>query len=311
MIRIQQENGKEIIVGVVHEKLPDFCFCCGFIGHQYRECAQYKGQPKENLAYGAWLKAIPLADRTKFQRGKDRDRSEQQRKENSGETEHTHHQHSNPRRENGSGSQQCHEITRSPSPKSKLVGEITDKPSMSQGMEPKKDQIRQKKQPEVTELEERPGRVCQREGNTIEIKNMEGKRESQTPLMGLEPQQPNSMHMNLKEVVVDSASSSKQPKSKWRRWKSQARRTTNETNKKGLNMNSKRANSIQTTPNPKSKKLKLTSPNKRPSKQVTSISPSAKLKLSWDITAMEVAEVEDVTGKEASAAAGLQPRRQQ
>ncbi|KAL9451795.1 hypothetical protein AB3S75_013380 [Citrus x aurantiifolia] len=64
VIRIQQENGKEIMVGVVYEKLPDFCFCCGFIGHQFRECAQYKGQPKENLAYGAWLKAISLADRT-------------------------------------------------------------------------------------------------------------------------------------------------------------------------------------------------------------------------------------------------------
>lgn len=76
-------------------------------------------------------------------------------------------------------------------------------------------------------------------------------------------------------------------------------------------MNSKRANSAQTTPSPKSKKLKFSSPNKRPSKQVTSISPSANLNLSWDITAMEVAEVEVVAGKEVSAVAGLQPHRQQ
>ena len=70
-------------------------------------------------------------------------------------------------------------------------------------------------------------------------------------------------------------------------------------------MNSKRANYAQTATSPKSKKLKLTSPNKSSSKQVTCISPLAKLKLSRDITAMEVAEVEVVAGKEVLVAVGL------
>lgn len=77
VIRIQQEDGKEILVGVTYEKLPDFCFCCGYIGHQYRECATYKGQPKEELAYGAWLRAIPLPERTRFQRSKERGNRDQ------------------------------------------------------------------------------------------------------------------------------------------------------------------------------------------------------------------------------------------
>lgn len=53
ILRIQQEDGKEIPFEAVYEKLQDFCFCCCYIEHQYRERAIYKGWTKEELAYMA------------------------------------------------------------------------------------------------------------------------------------------------------------------------------------------------------------------------------------------------------------------
>lgn len=73
ILKIQQKDGGEIPVGAIYEKLPGYCFCCGFIGHQYRECAMYKGQPNKEMAYGAWLKAAPLTDQIRSQRNKEKE----------------------------------------------------------------------------------------------------------------------------------------------------------------------------------------------------------------------------------------------
>lgn len=80
ILKIQQEDGGEIPVAVIYEKLPEYCFCCGFIGHKYRECAMYKGQPNEEMTYGAWLKAAPLTDRIRGQRNKEKEVKEQRRR---------------------------------------------------------------------------------------------------------------------------------------------------------------------------------------------------------------------------------------
>ena len=69
----EEGNKKEDIPMLVHyERLHDFCFCCGHIGHQYMECRYYKSQSKDKLAYDSWLKATTMAERLRQSRWNDR-----------------------------------------------------------------------------------------------------------------------------------------------------------------------------------------------------------------------------------------------
>lgn len=62
---------------ILYEKLPNFCFCCAHIGHQYRECLKYMGQQKEDLPYGEWMRAVTQAERVKQNRMRERTNCEQ------------------------------------------------------------------------------------------------------------------------------------------------------------------------------------------------------------------------------------------
>ena len=44
--------------------------------HQYRECLKYKGQPKEKLTFGGWMKAITPAERARQNKTKNREKKE-------------------------------------------------------------------------------------------------------------------------------------------------------------------------------------------------------------------------------------------
>ncbi|XP_006485824.1 uncharacterized protein LOC102613298 [Citrus sinensis] len=68
---LKLEDGGQISLRIAYEKLPDFCFCCGLIGHQFRECLDYKGQSKDDLTYGAWMRAQTRAERARQARDKD------------------------------------------------------------------------------------------------------------------------------------------------------------------------------------------------------------------------------------------------
>lgn len=74
LIELEQEGEDEedIPMRVMYERLPDFCFCCGRIGHQYRECVYYKSQSKDEMSYVPWLKALTITEKLKQDRRKDR-----------------------------------------------------------------------------------------------------------------------------------------------------------------------------------------------------------------------------------------------
>lgn len=73
---LQQEEDK-IPMSILYEKLSDFCFRCAHIGHQYRECLNYKGQQNEDFAYGGWMRAITQVEKVKQNRSREKVNREQ------------------------------------------------------------------------------------------------------------------------------------------------------------------------------------------------------------------------------------------
>lgn len=41
---------------MTYEKLPDFCYGCGCLGHIIKGCESNSGTVEEELPYGAWLR---------------------------------------------------------------------------------------------------------------------------------------------------------------------------------------------------------------------------------------------------------------
>ncbi|KAL0416806.1 UNVERIFIED_CONTAM: hypothetical protein Slati_3512500 [Sesamum latifolium] len=62
-MKIQTVLGDEQLLRFTYERLPNFCYFCGHLGHTTRSCElQYSDgfvDPGENTPIGAWLRAIP------------------------------------------------------------------------------------------------------------------------------------------------------------------------------------------------------------------------------------------------------------
>lgn len=69
-------QGKDLRVDFKYERLPTFCFVCGMIGHQLKDCEEaverydegFEGIDERELPFGHWLRASPLPKQNPEQR---------------------------------------------------------------------------------------------------------------------------------------------------------------------------------------------------------------------------------------------------
>lgn len=61
-------------IPVTYERLPSFCYWCGIIGHNYRECEtwqeeeeRYKEVQESKIPFGEWLRSSPMKKAYVFQ----------------------------------------------------------------------------------------------------------------------------------------------------------------------------------------------------------------------------------------------------
>lgn len=55
------ERGDEVIIILTYERVPDFCYKCGVLGHSHRECGMVSIESSK-LDYGPWLRAQKLGN---------------------------------------------------------------------------------------------------------------------------------------------------------------------------------------------------------------------------------------------------------
>lgn len=140
---------------------------------------------------------------------------------------------------------------------------------------------------------------------------MEGTRKGKEIRVGQAIEQPNDNptdEQSSEQEVVNIELKSKQSRPKWKRWKNQARETNKKQSSKLGHSSSKRSSSEAKWESPNRKKAKKTSLSKEDQTTSPIKSPSAKFKLSWEVTTMEVMDVSESARKDLSAEAGLQPQ---
>lgn len=66
--QVRQRDGSTVVVEVKYERLPNFCYCCGVLGHIERDCLNVGEDDKdEERLWGSWLRASPRRGRLKME----------------------------------------------------------------------------------------------------------------------------------------------------------------------------------------------------------------------------------------------------
>lgn len=55
-------------IPITYEKLPDFCYSCGRLGHVVKDCDEHLGTENSQLQYGSWLRAPVQSYRSRIGR---------------------------------------------------------------------------------------------------------------------------------------------------------------------------------------------------------------------------------------------------
>ncbi|KAL9462516.1 hypothetical protein AB3S75_000507 [Citrus x aurantiifolia] len=312
---LKQEVEEDIVMLIKYERLPDFCFCCGLIGHQFRECIQYKGQPKKKLSYGGWTKALTPFELAKLNKGKNiKGRRNDQPDATTGNTSvqiqiqpkpKEQPRNLNPSKHDGSGATQMDIPNDEMSIEVTYVAEVGEEPLMKAAEESRESYLEYEKPVGAAAT---TGEIHRAESKTQE--NLGGKvkvdalrsGERKMGLMGQHDKNENQTQGSLRGTESNLEPTEPKSHSKSRKWKTQVRDSNLTTKMTGGPTSMKRSCSELDWPSPNSKRLKNVSPEE------TLIVP--KLKLAWE-TKGKADESDIVQQMEKSAAEpGSQPRRQ-
>ena len=307
---LQQEDGAKTPIGIQYERLPDFCFCCGLVGHQYRECLKYK----EKLAYGAWLKALTVAEWSRKNRGKGKwSREHQQGNPGMGNTEDQNQvqirqTQNNPNSDNGSSqSDSGQPITPMEVGKEKEVVEEHLMPVAVKATNIK--DIRHDTGDEnltnaagkcsPREMEGKAGSCERRESRWVKVFEQRATKTTQK-----------ERSQNLSEIEESVNGPVKtNPRPKTRRWKAKAREQTKRGSIFERHAKTKHPSSTISGQSPKSKRAKLNSPSKALNNKLQINAPAMKIQLAWEQHSDMTLEELDTIPEDIAAGTGEQPRR--
>ncbi|KAL9412274.1 hypothetical protein AB3S75_045822 [Citrus x aurantiifolia] len=321
---LKSEEDGRISLRIAYEKLPEFCFCCGLIGHSFRECLDYKGQPKGELTYGVWMRAQSRAERARQSKEKERwngDRGLPSATVGSHEQHEQHPQNTGRAKmdgKNGSGATKTNTEVGSKPMKGCQVEEVGGGALIKDREGDGQHGITcSSKKAAETKMKQ-----MHREESIVEGNFKENERDNamiiETEQMGVVGRQEGIAKRHQQEEMgqqqngerIKKTDSFKPTKTKGRKWKFQARERAAMKIQLTGPTSLKRSMEGKISPSPESKKRRMGSPTVKRGNQLQISSPSAKLKLVWEEETQVEVPNEEMSVETLSAEAGNQPRRQ-